>query len=103
MGIRVAILLGLLIAGCGPIRGPIKTEKVDGSDYTVDTLFDYDGCRVYRFRDWGEYIYITRCNGTLRTNWEEKHSRNVPDSDGKGGTHTEVTYVPRQTLGVQND
>lgn len=43
---------------------PITTEEPKNNvTYTVDYLFEHDGCKVYRFYDRGEYIYFTNCNG----------------------------------------
>ncbi|NLI72815.1 MAG: DUF4884 domain-containing protein [Bacteroidales bacterium] len=45
---------------------PLATEHSDNNrTYTVDYLFEHDGCRVYRFRDMGNYVYFTNCNGSV--------------------------------------
>lgn len=45
------------------IQQPISTNTpVNNSTYQVDFLFEYDGCKVYRFHDRGDYIYYTNCN-----------------------------------------
>jgi hypothetical protein len=33
--------------------------------YQVDLLFENDGCKVYRFRDNGNYVYFTNCKGEV--------------------------------------
>jgi hypothetical protein len=33
--------------------------------YQVDFLFEHDGCKVYRFRDQGNTVYFTNCNGDV--------------------------------------
>lgn len=45
------------------IQEPISTSTpVNNKTYQVDFLFKYDGCKVYRFQDLGDYIYFTNCN-----------------------------------------
>ena len=59
----------LAIFSCSCFSGkPIVTEEPKNNvTYTVDYLFEHDGCKVYRFYDRGEYIYFTNCNGeTIR-------------------------------------
>ena len=40
-----------------------KNKAKDNSTYTVEYLFEHDGCKVYRFRDDGNYVYFTSCTG----------------------------------------
>ncbi len=43
---------------------PLKKEPSDNNtSYTVEYLFEHDGCKVYRFRDKGNYVYFTSCKG----------------------------------------
>jgi hypothetical protein len=46
---------------------PLETKKSDNNrTYEVDYLFEHEGCKVYRFYDYG-YVYFTNCNGeTIR-------------------------------------
>lgn len=45
---------------------PLTKEKpVNNSTYQVEYLFEHEGCKVYRFRDMGHYIYFTNCEGDV--------------------------------------
>lgn len=50
---------------CGQV--PLLQTKSDNNEtYTVEYLFEHDGCKVYRFMDWGNrYVYFTNCNGSV--------------------------------------
>ena len=42
----------------------ISTSKpANNTDYEVSFLFEYDGCKVYRFLDHGYTVYFTNCTG----------------------------------------
>lgn len=59
-----ALCLSVLAISCAQI--PIATEKpVNNETYDVDYLFEHDGCKVYRFRDQGNYVYFTNCKGDV--------------------------------------
>jgi hypothetical protein len=64
---RAAILIALLMCGCGD-KEPKK------SDFQVDALFTKDGCTVYRFRGElqgeGHYGYFTNCNGSAEWSYQ---------------------------------
>jgi hypothetical protein len=69
--------LAILSCSCYPSREPIFTEETqNNADYTVDYLFEHDGCKVYRFYDKGEYIYFTNCNGETIRKTDSKSIRN---------------------------
>lgn len=52
-------------SSCG-IERPLSQEApVNNSTYNVEYLFEHDGCKVYRFRDKGHYIYFTNCQGDV--------------------------------------
>jgi hypothetical protein len=47
---------------------PITQQKAENNrTYDIDYLFEHDGCKVYRFRDNGEYVYFTNCTGQVST------------------------------------
>lgn len=56
-----AVCLALAaLAGCEkPSQG---VEKI--GSFEVETLFEKDGCKVYRFTDYGEPHYFTNCGGS---------------------------------------
>ncbi len=42
-----------------------KTVPENNKTYRVDFLFEHDGCKVYRFEDYGRSVYFTNCNGEI--------------------------------------
>lgn len=62
--ILLFMVTGTLLLSCGGV--PIMTAPSQNNDtYTVDYLFEHDGCKVYRFYDQGNYVYFTNCNGDV--------------------------------------
>jgi len=54
--------------------------------YTVHFLFEHDGCKVYRFNDYGNLVYFTNCNGnvtSIRSDSTEIRTLNVIRNDAK--------------------
>jgi hypothetical protein len=75
---RCLFVLLVLLAGCqGPAQ---KTEIKNG--YTVEFLFEQDGCKVYRFEDAGTHYFVTRSGMTI------SHRRS-----GDDGIITEEIYT----------
>ena len=64
----VTIILVTAIAVSCSVRRPIITERASNNNtYSVSYLFEYDGCKVYRFFDDGKFVYFTNCNGNTST------------------------------------
>jgi len=42
-----------------------KVNPENNKTYQVDFLFEHDGCKVYRFKDQGNTVYLTNCNGDV--------------------------------------
>jgi len=48
------------------IERPISKNAPDNNQtYRVEYLFEHDGCKVYRFWDYGHYVYFTNCGNTV--------------------------------------
>ncbi len=63
MKITTFLVFILIITGCFTEK-PLTTQKAkNNTTYTVEYLFEHDGCKVYRFRDDGHYVYFTSCKG----------------------------------------
>jgi hypothetical protein len=68
---RVIKLMFILVIFCVTIscktkRVPInKTTPYNNKTYEVQYLFEHDGCKVYRFMDYGSYVYFTNCSGSV--------------------------------------
>jgi len=72
-------LLFLVIVGCRSQR-PLTTSRSDNNrTYTVDFLFEHDGCKVYRFYDAGNYVYFTNCKGEAIVKTDSMEIRNKTD------------------------
>lgn len=85
MSIGVLCLLLAISAACA--KDPVSKEDTNNPDVPVATLFDYDGCRVYRFKDAGQWIYFAKCGSSVQAFWNEAHSAG------------RTTYtVPRQVI-----
>jgi hypothetical protein len=60
--------LAIVMAGCvyPHYAQPVTTTQPDNNvDYNVSYLFEYGGCKVYRFYDsgYGNTVYYTNCGG----------------------------------------
>lgn len=48
------------------IERPIsKLSPSNNGTYKVEYLFEHDGCKVYRFWDYGHYVYFTNCKNSV--------------------------------------
>lgn len=53
----------MAFASCS-ISRPLTSEPSQNNvTYTVQYLFEHEGCKVYRFYDRGNYVYFTNCRG----------------------------------------
>ena len=59
----LSLLLLLPAAGCFTEQPLTREAPKNNSTYKVEYLFEHDGCKVYRFWDYGRYVYFTNCNG----------------------------------------
>jgi hypothetical protein len=60
----------LLVAGC--TKYALEEHETNNTHFSVETLFEHEGCKVYRFKDGGDPIYYTNCKGTTR--WDKSDS-----------------------------
>ena len=45
---------------------PISTAPAKNNDtFAIEYLFEHEGCKVYRFSDYGNHVYFTNCNGDV--------------------------------------
>lgn len=59
------LVLGSVLVSCRAYV-PIESVKPHNNEtYRVEYLFEYDGCKVYRFRDDYGLVYFTNCNGSV--------------------------------------
>jgi|GEM_PF-6692770 len=65
----VSFFMLLILSACS--SDPVKREQSTNSEIKVDVLFDYDGCRAYRFYDDGAK-YLVKCGNSGTTSWDTK-------------------------------
>jgi hypothetical protein len=71
-------LLGIFIMSGCTIQQPVSSSKASNNqDYTVKYLFEYGGCKVYRFLDGGHTVYFTNCNGEAISKTDSTEIRNT--------------------------
>ena len=63
-----AILFFLLFGGCVE-RNPAKETAYDGP-VKIELLFEYEGCKMYRFRDGLRIVYWSDCRGTTEYSYQ---------------------------------
>jgi hypothetical protein len=59
---KLIVIASLLLAGCSDST-PVARYETNNPDVPVQRLFDFDGCRVYRFWDGGIRHFFVRCAG----------------------------------------
>ena len=65
LSILLLIIAGVTIS-CDTKKIPISRQIPQNNEtYRVDYLFEYEGCKVYRFYDNGNYVYFTNCAGSV--------------------------------------
>ena len=78
MKLFLPLLAFLFIVSCRTERPlPLTTSKSDNNQtYTVDFLFEHNGCKVYRFYDAGNFVYFTNCKGEAIVKTDSMEIRN---------------------------
>jgi len=62
---KLIFIFVVVVASC-TIQQPISIESPKNNvEYDVSYLFEYDGCKVYRFIDHGNYVYFTNVSGDV--------------------------------------
>jgi hypothetical protein len=60
--LTTVIILSFLCS-CGRVRELRTLRKAnDKRSYMIKFLFEHEGCKIYRFYDWG-WVYFSNCNG----------------------------------------
>lgn len=70
---KLHIVIGLLMlfsVGCVEKA----KESVQNGNFKVDFLFEQNGCKIYRFKDGGRYVYWSDCQGRVQYDVQRKHS-----------------------------
>ena len=68
---KLLLLLSIALISC---QGEaLKKEKTQNDDFSVELLFEKDGCKVYRFYDGGTRYFVTS-PGSVE--WKEQRGKN---------------------------
>lgn len=59
------LLLILFLTGCNEDA----KEIIQNGNFTLEFLFEQNGCKMYRFKDSGRYIYWSDCQGDVQRNY----------------------------------
>lgn len=59
------LLLILFLTGCNEDA----KESIQNGNFTLEFLFEQNGCKMYRFKDGGRYIYWSDCQGDVQRNY----------------------------------
>lgn len=65
--IAMLLFAAVMVTGCE--NDTSKPVESDNPSYNVKELFTVDGVTVYRFSDWGHYVYFTNGNGTVQSTY----------------------------------
>jgi hypothetical protein len=50
-----------------PYKAISEQKPINNPTYEVAYLFEYEGCKVYRFEDGKQSVYFTNCRGEAMT------------------------------------
>lgn len=65
-GIVILFVISLFLLSSCRAGVPLLNAPADNNQsYNVQYLFEHDGCKVYRFYDYGNYVYFTNCTGNV--------------------------------------
>ena len=65
-----------MLISCHSQKPLTKEPTANNSTYEVEYLFEHDGCKVYRFKDRGNVVYFTSCNGqTTKITTDSIHNK----------------------------
>lgn len=64
--VLLLVIVTAFVLGLSSCASPIYSKPAENNQgYTVDYLFEHDGCKVYRFRDGNSWVYFTNCTGNV--------------------------------------
>ncbi len=80
MNIRRAVAVGLLLGAIvvavffavGCAKDAVKRVSTTNNGVEVELMFENDGCKVYRFMDFGEPVYYADCRASGSTQTSTK-------------------------------
>jgi hypothetical protein len=85
--IAVWAIAAICIVGLSGCRGePIARSTTNNQGFEVQFLFEFEGCRFYRFDDF-RAVYFMKCD-------DKKHSISWVESCGKACTRVASMLIP---------
>lgn len=67
----ILMLAAVLFVGC---VNDAK-ESVQNGDFKVEFLFEQNGCKMYRFKDGGTYVYWSDCQGKVQYDYSTQSGK----------------------------
>ena len=61
----ILVLVFACLFSCVSQRPISKLIPSNNETYEVEYLFEHDGCKVYRFEDYGHFVYFTNCSNII--------------------------------------
>ena len=86
---KIMLLISLFIFVSGCSESPVSVSETTNSKVSVDTLFEHNGCTVYRFYDAGRLHYYSVC----RSSYESEVISSYKVSCGKSCTSTKSDNI----------
>ena len=80
----------MMLAGCVEKAEPVRTEYSTNPQVPVSLLFEYDGCKVYRFYDAGRSRYLSKCENVSSSSVSSEYT----ESCGKSCSRTVSDETP---------
>ena len=92
----LSILPVLSLASCVVPRypNPLTVQAPENNtDYKVYYLFEHEGCKVYRFYDYGNTVYFTNCSGDTVAFGDSTQVRSSGSFKGKPFSATSLSQT----------
>jgi len=87
-------ILAVLFTSCY-FSSPVAYQVPENNPtYSVDYLFEHEGCKVYRFYDRGNYVYFTNCQGDVISIKNDSTAERVSNS-------IRITYEDPNEIGTE--
>jgi hypothetical protein len=64
-------LIALILTGC---VNDAK-QSVQNGNFIVEFLFEQNGCKMYRFKDGGRYVYWSDCQGKVQSDYSTQSGK----------------------------
>ncbi len=70
-GWLVVLLFTVALSGCVEDA----QQSVQNGNFTVEFLFEQNGCKMYRFKDGGRYVYWSDCQGKVQADYSSQSGK----------------------------